>query len=754
VTPSHVAALGRVAHLLAGAADTAETVRAVAEEGMRVFGAQRAGVFLLDERDGATVEDVVSLGLSPEYVASIRGRFREAHSASAALRGEAYFARDAREDLTSPIHAAVRREGFAAVAALPLSYGGRVIGWLAFYHDTPRDYPPDERTLAGAFADQAALAIGMRRLLDTVVRVKREWQSAFDGTGNGLALVDGSGRIERANRFLADIAAVPVTELPGKRLDALFVDWPTGEGDPLRQAAGRAQRLSLFLRTAQGQHFVLTATPRPDGGFVVAVDDLTHYVRLESRYIRLVETAHDAIILAGPDGKVVSANPAAAELFGRPAGDLLGADLGQLLSDERTEGADRDPARTQARRYESLVRRPDSTRIADVSISPLEERGYPAGQVAVARDVTRERLATEALRRSERRFRALFNRAPLAIFTLDRTGRFLAANRATFRLAGIREPDRSARLSDFVVAADWPRVSEELERSFRGEARDFLFQFRRLDGAVRQAAAVTVPVEEHGGRGAVLAIARDVTEEVELRERLTHSEKMAALGALVSGTAHELNNPLAGIAAMAQALLIDRTVSADVAQALDTIRREAVRAARIVTDLLTFARLRPLARRDVNLNTLVRDTFAATPGLSANGVVWTLGLDPTLPTVAADPDQVRQVITNLLANASQAMADAPRPEGLVRTWSNDDWVGFEVLDSGTGIAPEVLTRIFEPFFTTKAHGQGTGLGLSISHGILRAHNGEIRGENRPEGGARFTFQLPRDPTRIARTGDA
>jgi two-component system NtrC family sensor kinase len=261
-------------------------------------------------------------------------------------------------------------------------------------------------------------------------------------------------------------------------------------------------------------------------------------------------------------------------------------------------------------------------------------------------------------------------------------------------------------------------------------------------------------VEEHGGRGAVLAIARDVTEEVELRERLTHSEKMAALGALVSGTAHELNNPLAGIAAMAQALLIDRTVSADVAQALDTIRREAVRAARIVTDLLTFARLRPLARRDVNLNTLVRDTFAATPGLSANGVVWTLGLDPTLPTVAADPDQVRQVITNLRANASQAMADAPRPEGLVRTWSNDDWVGFEVLDSGTGIAPEVLTRIFEPFFTTKAHGQGTGLGLSISHGILRAHNGEIRGENRPEGGARFTFQLPRDPTRIARTGDA
>jgi signal transduction histidine kinase len=245
-----------------------------------------------------------------------------------------------------------------------------------------------------------------------------------------------------------------------------------------------------------------------------------------------------------------------------------------------------------------------------------------------------------------------------------------------------------------------------------------------------------------------------VTDEVELRERLTHSEKMAALGALVSGTAHELNNPLAGIAAMAQALLLDRGVPADISQALETMRREAMRAARIVTDLLTFARLRPLERREVNLNQLVRDTFAATPGLAAHGVVWTLGLDPTLPAVAADPDQVRQVITNLLVNATQAMADAERRDGLVRTWSSADWVGLEVLDTGPGIAPDVLSRIFEPFFTTRAHRQGTGLGLSISHGIIRAHGGEIRGENRPEGGARFVFQLPRDPTRIARTSDA
>lgn len=750
MTASHVAALGRVAHLLAGTEDTAETVRAVAEEGMRVFGANRAGIYLLDDR-GDGVHAVVALGLSEEYVETVRVRFREAHSSSSALRGEAYFVTDAREDITSPIHGAVQAEGFAGVAALPLSYGGRVIGWLAFYHDEPRAYSPDERILALAFADEAALAIGMRRLLDTVVRVKTEWQTAFDGTGNGLALVDAEGRLERANRFVANLAGVSVTALPGLPLARLFVDWPDGGSDPLTEARQRGDRVSRFLATPRGQHVALTATPRPGGGFVVALDDLTHYVRLEARYSRLVETANDAIVLAGPDGRVLFVNPAAAELFGVSASELLGQPLAGLLPGETTAAA---RSVSGARRFEAFIRRSDGTRIAEVSLAPLEERGLPAGTVAVVRDVTRERLAAEARRRSERRFRALFNRAPLAIFTLDRDSGLVSANRAAFRLVGLAAPPPAARLSDYVVAAEWPDVESELARSFRGETRDFMCRFHRIDGTVRQASVVAVPVEERGGLQAVLAIARDVTEEVELRERLSHSEKMAALGGLVSGAAHELNNPLAGIAAMAQALQLDGATQPEVAQGLDTVRREAMRAARIVNDLLTFARLRPLERRDTNLNTIVRETFAATPTLAHHEVVWTLGLDPTLPNVNGDPDQIRQVITNLLVNAAQAMAGGDRRKAVVRTWSNPDWTGFEVLDTGPGIPAEALARVFEPFFTTKTQGQGTGLGLSISHGIIRAHGGEIHGENRPEGGATFAFRLPRDPTRIARLRDA
>lgn len=746
-----VAALGRVAHLLARAPDAAGAMAAAAEEGMRVFGAQRAGIFLIDEQQ-TSIEAPVAIGLSPAYIASMRARFREAHSSSTVLRGDPYFQPDAREDRTSPIHDVVLAEGFAGVAALPLIYQERVIGWLAFYHDAPRVYSADERLLASAFADQASLAIGMRRLLDTLVRVKTEWQTAFDGTGSGLALVDGGGQIERANRFVADLAGVGVTDLPGLPLPRLFSRWPEPEQDPLAQARTRGHRVSVFLDAIGGQHMVLTAAPRADGGFVVALDDLTHYVRLEARYSRLVETTQEAIVLSGADGRVLFANAAAAELFGLPVPQLLGRTLTALLPDEAGTSAVAAPH--APRRYESLVRRGEAMRIADVSIAPLEERGTLTGAVAVARDVTRERLAAEALRRSERRFRALFNRAPLAIVTLDREGRFLAVNRAGFRLVGLAAPNPTAQLADFVAPDDWARVEAELALSFQGESRQFMFRLRRSDGALRQADAVVVPVEERGGLHALLAIVRDVTDEIELRERLSHSEKMVALGGLVSGAAHELNNPLAGIAAMAQALLIDPQLPAEIASGIETMRGEAMRAGRIVTGLLTFARLRPLERRDTHLNLITRETFAATPGLAEHGVVWTLGLDPTLPAVTGDPDQIRQVITNLLMNAAQAMVGSAAPAATVRTWSDRDWVGFEVLDQGPGIPEAALTRVFEPFFTTKAQGHGTGLGLSISHGIIRAHGGEIHGENRPEGGARFAFRLPKDPTRIARTGHA
>lgn len=148
----------------------------------------------------------------------------------------------------------------------------------------------------------------------------------------------------------------------------------------------------------------------------------------------------------------------------------------------------------------------------------------------------------------------------------------------------------------------------------------------------------------------------------------------------------------------------------------------------------------------MDLEALVREVIGAA---GRRVGAWSLEVAPGLPLVHADADQIRQVILNLLANAEQAM-QATGGEGRVRLGFDEEVVSVEVADTGPGVAPDVMARIFEPFFTTKPVGGGTGLGLSISHGIIRAHGGDIRAENRPGGGARFWFELPRHPGRGAR----
>ena len=359
--------------------------------------------------------------------------------------------------------------------------------------------------------------------------------------------------------------------------------------------------------------------------------------------------------------------------------------------------------------------------------------------VEVLDDVTREQEALEALRRSETRFRTLLAAAPVAILTFDREGNVQAVNAAASRLLGLEGEGGSIRFDEMLLPGELAHCSMKLSAAFTGAPQECHVRIRQVGGGTREAHIVAVPLEERGGVRSVLALARDVTDEQMLRERIAHAEKMVALGQLVSGVAHEINNPLAGITALAEALAVDER-DEGTERILETIRREAGRAARIVQELLLFSRQRPLERREVDLNALVHEVVAVP---LQGEVTWTLDLDPTLPAVGADQDQLIQVVRNLVRNGTQAMAALEAPSGRIRTWADQEVVCCEVLDQGPGIAPDVLGRIFEPFFTTKAAGEGTGLGLSISHGIVRAHGGEIRAQNRPEGGARFWFELPR-----------
>jgi signal transduction histidine kinase len=237
-----------------------------------------------------------------------------------------------------------------------------------------------------------------------------------------------------------------------------------------------------------------------------------------------------------------------------------------------------------------------------------------------------------------------------------------------------------------------------------------------------------------------IAIALD---NARLSSELVHAEKLSAVGELASGVAHEINNPLTTILGLAQLMLGRPDVPLPVRERIALIADEASRAAAIVQNLLLFARHYPPERRPCSLIEAVHRVVALKGyQLEQDKIRVTLDL-ADCPTVWADENQIQQVLLNLVQNAHQAMARRSGERHLtVRLRPRDGRVAIEVLDTGPGIPPHLLSRIFDPFFTTKPPGEGTGLGLSVSYGIVGQHGGRLYAENRPEGGATFVVELP------------
>ena len=288
-----------------------------------------------------------------------------------------------------------------------------------------------------------------------------------------------------------------------------------------------------------------------------------------------------------------------------------------------------------------------------------------------------------------------------------------------------------------------------------GAVTDYLLRLRRLDGAAMWV-EITARSEPAGGDGGVHveALVRDVSERKklddharDLYQQLLQAEKMASLGQTISGVAHELNNPLATILNWAERVA-EQPLDDKSRRGIEFILSEAERAARIVRNLLTFARKRQSTRAMVDLNQVVTETLALRGyDQRATNVEVITALAAGLPQIFADAHQLQQVLLNLVINAEHAMLSANGRGCLVlRTWHDPDrqCVGLEVSDDGPGIAAEVTTKIFDPFFTTKEVGQGTGLGLSVAYAIVQEHGGRIRVES-PAQGASFVIELPVTP---------
>jgi two-component system NtrC family sensor kinase len=334
------------------------------------------------------------------------------------------------------------------------------------------------------------------------------------------------------------------------------------------------------------------------------------------------------------------------------------------------------------------------------------------------------------------------------IAVVDDHGSILRANRALAAMLGAPLPAVIGCDLGEALLGPSPALLELLVAAREGgRVQPVVLRSATLGRTIRvNAARIPAPAPAHDQ--SIVVLVEDVTDQQALEAQLIQSEKLAAVGQLVSGVAHELNNPLTSIAGLSEFLLEQQDLGTKDRGHLRVIHEQADRAGRIVRNLLTFARQGPGEQAAVDLNEVIQRTLLLMSyDLKLKDITIEKNLAP-LPPVLGDRHALQQVVINLLNNAAQAVAENPperRRAILLSTWV-DDRVRMRVTDSGAGIADAVLPHLFTPFFTTKEPGQGTGLGLSITYSIVEAHGGRITVERPTEGGAAFVVDLPTAPT--------
>ena len=324
-----------------------------------------------------------------------------------------------------------------------------------------------------------------------------------------------------------------------------------------------------------------------------------------------------------------------------------------------------------------------------------------------------------------------------ALCIVDRTGAIRRANRAFADLVNAPPASLIGRPWQAFIPPEW---AADIQRSLDQQGAGREVELRTGD---RTYAVSAVPISSTD-RSAVVLLFDDQTERRRLQDQLIQSEKLSAIGQLIAGIAHDLNNPLASVLGFADFLTEVPQIPANIREPLTVIREEAERASSIVRNLLGFARKQEHHRRATALKPLLDATFVLLRNqLMANRVEATMEIEPDLPMPDIDPNQIQQVFVNLINNAAQAIASTGRPGAIVvraRRWL--DGVAIDVIDDGPGMSEALAAQAFEPFFTTKAEGEGTGLGLSISQGIVKEHGGRIMLSTEEGKGSTFTVQLP------------
>jgi PAS domain S-box-containing protein len=635
---------------------------------------------------------------------------------------------------------------------------GELAGVL-YLGDSGQPLGGDDQKVLHAIAGHAAIALENARLFTRMDQANRHWIEIFDAISDFIVAHDEAGNVLRVNRSLANFIGVPPQELIGLNMAALLAvgEAPHRPCCPFCPSAedGENEHIHTVLDRT---YLVSTSRVHKDRSedlqTIHVLKDISDRREVEQRYRELFDNIQEGLFFSTPDGRFIEVNDALVRMLGYSNRDAL------LQADVRTQiyfSLDRYREFTRqmqehgvVRNHEETLRRSDGA-VVYVLINAFAVQGSQ-GQVTQYRglmlDITGLKNFQAELQRERDFSGKILNNTQSLILVADTAGLISYANRRWYDMGYEQKQLLGRPLQNLVAEASRALVNDAFSATLAGRQVDNLeLQILRGDGRIGQFSVNLSPMrDEQSQVNSLVVVMTDVTDAASLQSKLMHAEKMAAVGQLVSGVAHEVNNPLTAILGFADLLMENAELPESARKDLRVILQEAQRTKQIVQNLLSFARQMPPQRKPLQLNPILRRTVQLRAyDLQSHNVEVIEHLDEDLPCVVGDPHQLQQVFLNILNNAYDAVSETGRPARIeIATTRKGQSVEIAFRDNGHGIShPD---RIFDPFFTTKGVGKGTGLGLSICYGIVHEHGGEISCHNNPGGqGATFIVRLPATP---------
>jgi two-component system NtrC family sensor kinase len=479
--------------------------------------------------------------------------------------------------------------------------------------------------------------------------------------------------------------------------------------------------------------------------------DISDRREAERRYRELFDNIQEGLFFSTPGGRFIEVNDAMVRMLGYSSREeLLQIDIPTQLYlslEQREQHAEAMKENGHLRNFEATLRRKDGSPIHVLinAFGLYDNLGRLLQIRGLMLDVTGLRTYQSELHRERDFSSKILSNTQNLILVADTAGLISYANRRWFD-AGFEQRDLLGRpLLELAEPAYIRPLADALQKTMNSQQVDNLeLQIVRNSGAAGKFSANLSPVrDEQGTVTSIVLVLTDITDSAVLRDKLVHTEKMAAVGQLVSGVAHEVNNPLTAILGFADLLMENPELPESARKDMRVILQEAQRTKQIVQNLLSFARQMPPQRNAVQLNSILRRTVQLRSyDFNSHGVDIVEHLDDGLPEVMGDAHQLQQVFLNILNNAYDAVHEVGRPPRIeIMSTTAGDVVEVSFRDNGDGISEP--DKIFDPFFTTKEIGKGTGLGLSICYGIVKEHGGEILCHNNAGGhGATFIVRLP------------